>query len=595
MPQFPHLTLGPLPPDQHQKRRFRVWAPKPKRIELVVAGNVHQLQPEGWGYFISDPIPAPAGTRYHFRLNNEDKIYPDPAGRLLPDGVHAASAIEDDAASFGGGDPNVSQVQRGWNGIPLSEAVIYELHIGAFTEAGTFDGAVEKLDYLHELGINCIELMPLAQTPGDRNWGYDVVAPFAVARAYGGPAGLRRFIKAAHDRGIAVLIDVIYNHLGPEGNYLPAFMPVFTKDHKTPWGSAINFDREHSDGVRNYYLQNVRMWLEDYGADGLRLDAVHAIKDYSAEHFLESLSAEADRIAREQNREIILLAECDLNAPRFIKPREQGGYGLTGQWVDEFHHALHALLTGENLGYYEDFGALSHLAAALRTGYVYTGQYSQHRKRNFGVDPGSHRLSPGQFTVFLQNHDQVGNRMIGDRLSVQLDQDQYLLAAATYLFSPFVPMLWMGEEWGETRPFPYFVHHGDEGLIDAVRKGRAREFAAFQRPGVSVPDPQGEATFASAKLSWPEATDVLAFYQSALHLRPRRPERFDQIEVTVIPNANALSWTWSGWSATAYANYSNQTVEIPTNGVLALQTNGAKINNSILLLPAFGFALINEN
>ncbi|NJC27006.1 malto-oligosyltrehalose trehalohydrolase [Neolewinella antarctica] len=589
---FPSLPLGPQPPDAHAKRRFRVWAPKPSRIELIVAGNTHQLQPEGHGYFISDPIPAPAGTRYHFRLNDDDKVYPDPAGRYLPDGVHGASEVVDIASRLLAG-----QVQS-FSGLALDEAVIYELHIGTFTEAGTFEAAEAKLDYLKDLGVNCLELMPLAQTPGDRNWGYDVVAPFAISRAYGGPTGLKKFIDAAHERGIAVLIDVIYNHLGPEGNYLPAFMPVFTEAHHTPWGSAINFDRAGSDGVRNYFLQNVRMWLEEYGADGLRLDAVHAIVDDSAEHFLASLSAEADRIGEEQNRKIILLAECDLNAPRFITPKDQGGYGLTGQWVDEFHHALHALLTGEQNGYYEDFGSLEQLAAALRAGYVYTGQYSRHRQRNFGIDPAAHGLRPGQFTVFLQNHDQVGNRMIGDRLSTSLAQDKYLLAAATYLFSPFVPMIWMGEEYGETRPFPYFVHHGDEPLIEAVRKGRAAEFKAFQRPGLSVPDPQAEATFTSAKLSWPEESPILAFYRTALHLRPRPPKSFDLIEVDLIKNntddGGGLTWTWKGWNARAYANFTDEPMTIQTGGNILLSNNDAKQSGDKMTLPAYGFALVSK-
>ncbi len=581
---FPYLPLGPQRADPDNKRRFRVWAPRPRKIELVVAGNTHQLRPEGHGYFISEPIPAPPGTRYHFRLDHGDKVYPDPAGTYLPEGVHAASEVTERAR------PQV----HNFRGIALEDAVIYELHIGTFTSAGTFAAAAEKLDYLRELGVNCLELMPVAQTPGDRNWGYDVVAPFAVSRAYGGPRGLRDFIDAAHERGIAVLLDVIYNHLGPEGNYLPAFMPVFNDAHKTPWGSAINFDGADSDGVRNYFLQNVRMWLEEYGADGLRLDAVHAIKDQSAEHFLTALAAEADRIAAGQEREILLLAECDLNAPRFLTPRDRGGYGLTGQWVDEFHHALHALLTKEQNGYYEDFGSLDQLAAALRTGYVYTGQYSKHRNRNFGTDPGSHGLRPGQFTVFLQNHDQVGNRMIGDRLSGQLSQDQYLLAAATYLFSPFVPLIWMGEEWGEARPFPYFVHHGDAGLIEAVRRGRAAEFAAFQRPGLSVPDPQGEETFRSAVLSWPEESTVLAFYRKALHLRAagRKGLKFSDITVEVIPGHQALTWTWTGWGRRAYANYGDQPVAVDVRGEILLTNNGASLNGDGLLLPPFGFALV---
>lgn len=547
----------------------------------------YALADEGWGYWISEPIAVTEGTLYHYRLNGEDKVYPDPAGRYLPRGVHGPSAV-------------VTKRARGekFAGLDLAEAVIYELHIGTFTAAGTFAAAIERLDYLKALGINCLEVMPPAQTPGDRNWGYDVVAPFAVSRSYGGPEGLHAFIAAAHEREMAVLIDVIYNHLGPEGNYLPAFMPVFTEAHHTPWGAAINFDRAGSDGVRNYYLENVRMWLEEYGADGLRLDAVHAIRDDSAEHFLAELSGLADRIGREEGRKTILLAECDLNAPRFVTPRERGGYGLSGQWVDEFHHALHALLTGERIGYYADFGHLDQLAAALRTGYVYTGQYSEHRQRNFGTDPGAHGVRPGQFTVFLQNHDQVGNRMIGDRLSTTLRHEQYLLAAATYLFSPFVPLIWMGEEYGETRPFPYFVEHGDEALIAAVRKGRAAEFAAFQRPGLSVPDPQAAATFESAKLiGADDHSPTLAFYRSALHLRPRPPKNFADIEVTVIARnddngTGVLSWGWDGWDARAYANFSDEPLAIENGGAVLLSTAGAERDGERIILPAFGFVLV---
>lgn len=576
-----------------------MWAPRPQTIELRVGDRSVDLRDEGDGYYLSEPVVAPPGTRYHYRLNDEDKVYADPAGRFLPEGVHGPSEIvEEEGAETQGvmeGDRGVMKGQS-WTGYALTEAVIYELHVGTFTAAGTFDGATERLDYLRDLGVNTVELLPLAQTPGDRNWGYDGVAPFAVSRAYGGPAGLRRFIRAAHARGIAVLIDVVYNHLGPEGNYLPAFMPVFTAAHSTPWGAAINFDRAGADGVRNYFLQNVRMWLGDYGADGLRLDAVHAIVDDSAGHFLAALSAEADRIAATQNREIILLAECDLNAPRFLTPRDKGGYGLTGQWADEFHHALHALLTGERVGYYEDFGEVDQLAHALRNGYVYTGQYSTHRGRNFGVKPGEHGLRPGQMTVFLQNHDQVGNRMTGDRLATQIDETKYLLGAATYLFSPFTPLLWMGEEWGERRPWPYFVHHGDEGLIAAVRKGRAAEFAAFQQPGHTVPDPQAKATMASAVLLEPQRNNVHNFYRTALRLRPRqsqgrRPSSFADIRVDR-PVGDVLRWTWKGWDAVAYGNFGDADQRLPLSGEALLSTGAARLTDGALQLPAWTFALV---
>jgi maltooligosyltrehalose trehalohydrolase len=444
--------------------------------------------------------------------------------------------------------------------------------------------------------VNTIEVMPLNQTPGERNWGYDGVHPFALQHAYGRPDDLRHFITAAHERGIAVLVDVIYNHLGPEGNYLPQFFPVFTGQHKTPWGPAINFDDHQADGVRNYWLENVRLWLRDYGADGLRLDAVHAIKDYSAEHFLESVSKVADRISREQDRELILLAECDLNAPRYVRPRPAGGYGLDGQWVDEFHHALHTLLTGESRGYYEDFGGVKELAAALRYGYVYRGQYSPHRRRNFGTEDylpdkaesEATTLHPNQFVVFLQNHDQVGNRMIGDRLLSSMTTERYLLGAGVYLFSPFTPLIFMGEEYGERNPFPYFVHHGDKDLIRAVRKGRAAEFAAFQEEGKQVPDPQAKETFESAKLSWKTEGPIAEFYRKALHLRAAAQNFAD---INVEQEGALLSWWHENANYRCYANFGKEAYTVPATKVL-LSNMPLSPTMTTLDLPPNAFAAL---
>ena len=588
MHTFPYLPLGPLPPDADGLRQFRIWAPLPNQIELAVAldgaSTLYELQAEGDGYRISEPIEVATGTPYGFCLDeNYEVVYPDPASRYQPQGVHGRSEVIDLGPLPTGTD---------WQGRSLEGAVLYELHLGTFTPEGTLAAAEQKLDYLLDLGVNTIELMPLNQTPGERNWGYDGVLPFALQHAYGRPEDLRSFVDAAHRRGMAVLIDVIYNHLGPEGNYLPKFFPIFTEQHHTPWGPAINYDDRQADGVRNYWLQNVRLWLETYGADGLRLDAVHAIKDYSAEHFLESVNKLANEIGERQGRQIILLAEVDLNAPRYIRPRNQGGYGMSGQWVDEFHHALHGLLTGERLGYYEDFGTLDQLAKALKDGYVYTGQYSPHRERNFGVAPQK-ELTPSQFVVFFQNHDQVGNRMVGDRLLDTIGVDKYLLGAATYLLSPFTPLIFMGEEYGERNPFPYFVHHGDAPLIAAVRKGRAAEFAAFQRPGHTVPDPQSEDTFRSAKLSWQPDPRIARFYREALHLRAAAPRSYTFADISVDRRGTLITWAVAGSPYTACANYGEGELSVELEGRLLLESNGARLENKLLHLPGWGFALMS--
>ncbi len=584
MTSFAYLPLGPLPEDASARRIFRVWAPALSQLELVLLPGEAQrrlpMEQMEHGYFESAPVAAPAGTRYGYYLDGKyKKLYPDPASRYQPDGVHRSSEVVDlPALEFGD-----------WHGHGLADAVVYELHVGTFTEAGTFAAATERLDYLRDLGVNTLELMPLNQTPGDRNWGYDGVSPFALFRAYGEPKDFRNFIAAAHAYGMAVLVDVVYNHLGPEGNYLSKFFPVFTEQHHTPWGAGINFDDKQADGVRNYWLQNVRMWLQDYGADGLRIDAVHAIKDNSAEHFLAALSALADEIGGAQHRETILIAECDLNAPRFILPRTRGGYGMDGQWVDEFHHALHAILTGEQRGYYEDFGQLEQLAKALKDGYVYTGQYSHHRQRNFGVHHAE-GVHPSQLVVFLQNHDQVGNRMIGDRLLENVGTDKYLLGAATYLLSPFTPLIFMGEEYGERRPFPYFVHHGDDWLIEAVRKGRAAEFAAFHHDGHTVPDPQSPATFNSAKLSWEEDPRIARFYREALHLRAAVPKDRSFPDISVDQAGKLITWSVAGSGFLACANFGETALTIDVPGEVLLESNGAHRDGDRLHLPAWGFA-----
>jgi maltooligosyltrehalose trehalohydrolase len=405
----------------------------------------------------------------------------------------------------------------------MKDMILYEIHVGTFSPEGTFDGVIAKLDYLQELGITALELMPVSQFPGDRNWGYDGVYPFAVQYSYGGPMGLKKLVDEAHQRRIAVILDVVYNHHGPEGNYLEAFGPYLTKKYHTGWGDAINFDDAWCDGVRNFYWQNAITWLEEFHIDGLRLDAVHAIWDSGAQHFIEVLSKRVKALEQKTGHKKVLIAEVDLNNPRYINPRSRGGYGLDGQWSDEFHHALHALVTGEMNGYYEDFGSIKDLLKSLKDSYVYTGQYSRHRKKNFGTLPEGNPYY--QFVTFAQNHDQVGNRMLGDRLTASLPFETLKLVAAMVLLSPHVPLLFMGEEYGEKNPFQYFVSHTDEKLIGLVREGRKKEFSHFKWTG-EVPDPQDPQTFAASKLSWThqEAPNKLLFelYKYLIAFRKER-------------------------------------------------------------------------
>lgn len=482
------------------------------------------------GYWQAEASALQPGTFYKYRLNGE-QLLPDPASRFQPEGPHGSSAVV---------SPAYNWKAASWKGIEPDSLIIYELHVGTFSEAGTFEGVEQKLDYLLELGINAIELMPIAQFPGNRNWGYDGVDPFAVQNSYGGPEAFKRLVDSCHQKGIAVILDVVYNHLGPEGNYLGQWGPYFTDKYSTPWGQALNFDDAYCDGVRNYFLQNALMWLGEYKVDGLRLDAVHAIKDLSARHFLQDLSTAVYELGQESGQKHFLIAEVDLNDTRFIAPEAQGGYALDGQWVDEFHHAWHAWLTGEQKGYYEDFGEFEHVVKAYKDTYVYNGVYSPHRRKIFGSRADNHPYH--QFVVFIQNHDQVGNRMLGERLSQLVNFEALKLAAAAYLLSPYQPMLFMGEEWGETAPFNYFVSHTDEELVEAVQKGRKREFAAFHGAG-EPPDPQAEKTFRASKLNWNfkdnrEQQALRELYKQLIHLRKTHPS----FQLSTRNSLEVLSW-----------------------------------------------------
>jgi maltooligosyltrehalose trehalohydrolase len=498
---------------------FILWAPEISEVALKLFSTEIRMIPmerDRWGYWRTKVENIAPGARYLYRIDNGEER-PDPASHLQPVGVHGSSEIVIHS-SFPWSD-------QGWAGIPMEKLVIYELHVGVFTPEGTFDAIIPRLKELHELGITAIELMPIAEFPGERNWGYDGVYPFSVHHAYGGPEGLKRLVNACHRMGLAVILDVVYNHLGPEGNYLTRFAPYFTDKYRTPWGSAINFDGAWSDGVRNYFIENALHWFENYHIDGLRLDAIHAIFDQSARPFLEELADEVTEMAARLGRKPLLIAESNLNDPRVIRPKEIGGYGLEAVWCDDFHHSLRTLLMTDRNGYYTDFGAIAHLVKAIREGFVYSGEYSAFRKRRHGSSSAD-RLAH-QFVVFAQNHDQIGNRMFGERLSELASFEALKLAAGAVLLSPFIPLFFMGEEYGEDTPFLYFVSHGDRDLIAAVREGRKEEFKTFlwtEEP----PDPQAIDTFLRSKIDWEKRNrgrhrPLLEFYRELLRLRREIP------------------------------------------------------------------------
>jgi maltooligosyltrehalose trehalohydrolase len=505
--------LGARPLDE--SRTFvRVWAPNFEKLDLLVIAPREQrfaLSRDARGYHEALIEGIGPGAQYYF-ANPGGERFPDPASRYQPDGVHGPSQVIAAPSPARGIE---------WQPPALPDYVIYELHVGTFTPEGTFDSALARLPRLRELGVTAIELMPIAQFPGARNWGYDGVFPFAVQNTYGGPEALIRFIDACHQNRLAVILDVVYNHLGPEGNVLPRFGPYFNSGYRTPWGDALNFDAAHSDDARRFFIENARQWIFDYGFDALRLDAVHGILDTSAYPFLTELADTIHAEASAAGRRVYVIAESDLNDPRMIRPKERGGHGMDAQWLDDFHHSLHTLLTGESQGYYADFGELTQLAKSYREGFVYTGQYSPHRLRRHGASADTETFH--QFVVAIQNHDQVGNRRLGDRLSAQVNFEAQKLAAAALLTAPFIPLLFMGEEYGELAPFAYFVSHSDPKLVEAVRAGRRKEFEGFQWRG-EPPDPQAEATFRNSVLTEGLSNrsphrELCAYYKHLLDLR----------------------------------------------------------------------------
>jgi maltooligosyltrehalose trehalohydrolase len=501
-------------------RPFEIWAPFAKRVAVSVNGEAHPLHgPDSHGYWGLDVEGTEPGMDYGFLVNDGPACYPDPRSQWQPNGVHGLSRLYDQAA--------FAWTDARFQAPPPASGIVYELHIGTFTREGTFDGAIAKLDHLVDLGVTHLELMPVAAFEGQHGWGYDGVALFAVHEPYGGPEGLKRFVNAAHEKGLAVLLDVVYNHFGPSGNYTGKFGPYVVDSHCTPWGGAVNLEDAGSVEVRRFFCDNALMWLRDFHIDGLRIDAIHAFVDRSAIHFLEQLAVEVEALEGALSRRFVLIAESDLNDPRVVTPREAGGFGIGAQWSDDFHHALFTVLCpGERTGYYADFGALAQLAKALTQTFVYDGIYSRYRDRIHGRPAGL--LSQHRFLGYIQNHDQVGNRAAGDRIGHIAGIDRAKIAAAMVLLGPFVPLIFQGEEWGASTPFLYFADHRDPALASAVSEGRRKEFAAFGWDAASIPDPESAVTFESSKLKWSELTEpgsaeMLGWYRDLVRLRRTHP------------------------------------------------------------------------
>ena len=497
---------------------FTVWAPAHDEVAVQIVSPENRLismQKDEQGYFKVVAEGIEPGTLYFYKIAGDDR--PDPASQYQPKDVHGPSAVVDRGA--------FNWTDASWSGIPLEEMIIYELHVGTFTPEGTFAAMIPRLRELREFGVNAIEIMPVAQFPGERNWGYDGAYTYAVQHSYGGPEGLKKLVDAAHQEGLSVILDVVYNHFGPEGNYTSFFGPYFTEMYKTPWGMAMNFDDKYSDGVRNYFIENALYWFENYHIDALRLDAIHAIYDLGAKHVLQELAERVNALCDRLNRKFYLIAESDLDDVRVIRERELGGYGMDAQWSDDFHHCLHTLLTGEQRGYYQDYGTVEQLAKAYKQSFVYDWQYSRNRKKHYGSDASD--IRGHQFVVCTQNHDQVGNRMLGERLTHLVSFEALKLAAGALMLSPNIPMLFMGEEYAEDAPFLYFVSHTDRDLVEAVRQGRKREFADFHLEGEFV-DPFSVDTFHKSQLNWEKRQEgkhkvMLELYQHLIQLRRTMP------------------------------------------------------------------------
>jgi len=520
---------------------FSVWAPTRQRVRVLVDGTPRPMTLDGAGWWHADVEGAGPGTAYAYLLDDDETPLPDPRSRWQPTGVHGASRVYDDTGH--------AWSDGAWTGRQLPGSVLYELHIGTFTPGGTFDTAIERLDHLAALGVDLVEVLPVNAVDGPRNWGYDGVGWYAVTENYGGPDAFKRFVDACHTRGMGVVLDVVYNHLGPSGAYLDRFAPYFAGSNI--WGPSVNLDGAHSEPVRRYVIDNALMWLRDFHVDGLRLDAVHALHDERAQHVLEQLAVEVESLSAHVGRPLSLIAESDLNDARLVTAREGGGYGLHAQWCDDIHHSLHTQLTGEGQGYYADFATagLTGLAHVFTRAFLHEGTWSSFRQRNHGAPVDTRRVPGHRFLAYLQNHDQIGNRATGDRLTQTLSPGLLACGAALVLSSPFTPMLFMGEEWGARTPWRFFSHFPDASLREAVRKGRTEEFAEHGWGDADVPDPNAESTFTDSGLDWSEAEQephatLLTLHRELIALRRAHPELTDpwleDVEVDVDEDARTV-------------------------------------------------------
>ncbi len=570
---------------------FQVWAPNAQRVEVIISDQRIPMEKGDEGWWRAAVEQAGPGTDYQFSIDGSPGM-PDPRSAYQPQGIDGPSRVVDHSA--------FRWTDRFWQARPLSSAVLYELHIGTFTPEGTFRSAIEKLDYLLDLGVTHIEFMPVNEFSGSWGWGYDGVDLYAPHHAYGTPDDLKALVNACHEKGLGVFLDVVYNHFGPIGNYLEKFGPYFTDAYNTPWGPAVNLDHEGSIETRRFFADNALMWLEDYHFDGLRLDAIHAFYDRSAIHFLEFLSKEVEQLSAHLGRHFTLIAESDLNDPRVVTSREADGYGMDAQWSDDFHHALHSVLTGEQKGYYEEFGALGQLGKALEGVFVFDGIHSPHRNRVHGRPVIG--LSGHHFLGYSQNHDQVGNRAQGERLSQLINIDRQKIAAAVVLTAPFVPMLFQGEEFAASTPFQYFTHHDDVELGKKVSEGRRNEFKAFGWKPEDVPDPQDPQTFERSKLKWSEVgtpphSEMLAWYRQLIALRKDRMDLTSGLleDVEVKCDEGALWMSVNRGNTTLVCNFNTTPQQVPVEeaGTIVLASKpGCELNGQAVEMPPESVAIV---